>query len=64
MWAVMCAYVTYLYSLWIFLSWLPSYLVAYRGFTLLKTGFLCLFAARGGRCRRCIRRMADRFHSG
>jgi sugar phosphate permease len=38
MWALMCGYFTYLYSLWIFLSWLPSYLVSYRGFTLLKMG--------------------------
>jgi sugar phosphate permease len=40
MWAVMCAYATYIYSLWIFLSWLPSYLVEYRKFTLIKMGFL------------------------
>lgn len=39
MWAVMCAYFTYLYCLWIFLAWLPSYLVTYRGFTLLKMGY-------------------------
>jgi sugar phosphate permease len=26
MWAIMCAYVTYVYSLTIFLTWLPSYL--------------------------------------
>ena len=39
MWAVMCAYATYIYSLWFFLSWLPSYLVEYRKFTLIKTGF-------------------------
>jgi len=39
MWALMCAYFTYLYCLWIFLTWLPSYLVSYRGFTLLKMGF-------------------------
>jgi MFS family permease len=47
MWAVMCAYFTYGYSFWIFLSWLPSYLVDYRGFTLLKMGWfasLPLFA--------------------
>jgi MFS family permease len=42
MWAVMCAYAAYIYSLWFFLSWLPSYLVDYRHFTLLKTG---LFAS-------------------
>lgn len=42
MWALMCGYFTYLYCLWIFLSWLPSYLVTYRGFTLLQMG---VFAA-------------------
>jgi sugar phosphate permease len=40
MWAVMCAYFTYVYCLWIFLSWLPTYLVEARHFTLLKGGFL------------------------
>ena len=40
MWAIMLAYFTYVYCLWIFLTWLPSYLVDYRGFTLLKVGFL------------------------
>jgi D-galactonate transporter len=40
MWAIMCAYFTYVYCLWIFLSWLPSYLVEYRHFTLLKVGLL------------------------
>jgi D-galactonate transporter len=40
MWAIMCAYFTYVYCLWIFLSWLPSYLVEARGFTLLKVGLL------------------------
>jgi sugar phosphate permease len=47
MWAVMCCYFTYSYSAWIFFSWLPSYLVDYRGFTLLKMGYfasLPLFA--------------------
>lgn len=38
MWAIMCAYFTYVYCLWIFLSWLPSYLVDYRHFTLVKVG--------------------------
>jgi sugar phosphate permease len=42
MWGIMCAYAAYIYSLWFFLSWLPSYLVEYRHFTLLKTG---LFAS-------------------
>ncbi len=40
MWAIMCAYFTYVYCLWIFLSWLPSYLVEARHFTLLKVGML------------------------
>jgi sugar phosphate permease len=42
MWAIMCAYFTYVYCLWIFLSWLPTYLVEFRQFTLLKVG---LFAS-------------------
>jgi sugar phosphate permease len=42
MWAIMAAYFTYVYCLWIFLSWLPSYLIDYRHFTLLKVG---LFAS-------------------
>jgi sugar phosphate permease len=42
MWAIMCAYFTYVYCLWIFLSWLPSYLIEFRNFTLLKVG---LFAS-------------------
>jgi sugar phosphate permease len=40
MWAIMLAYFTYVYCLWIFLSWLPSYLMEYRGFTLMKMGLL------------------------
>jgi sugar phosphate permease len=42
MWAIMCAYFTYVYCLWIFLSWLPSYLIDARHFTLIKVG---LFAS-------------------
>jgi sugar phosphate permease len=38
MWAIMCAYATYIYSLWFFLTWLPLYLVEYRHFTIIKTG--------------------------
>ena len=38
MWAIMCAYFTYVYCLLIFLSWLPSYLVEFRHFTLIKVG--------------------------
>jgi sugar phosphate permease len=47
MWAIMFAYFTYVYCLWIFLSWLPSYLVEARHFTLVATGIyasLPLFA--------------------
>jgi MFS family permease len=38
MWAIMCAYFTYVYCLYIFLTWLPSYLIDARHFTLLKVG--------------------------
>ncbi|MDE1903007.1 MAG: MFS transporter [Alphaproteobacteria bacterium] len=38
MWAIMCAYFTYVYCLWIFLSWLPSYLYEARHLTLIKVG--------------------------
>lgn len=38
MWAIMCAYFTYIYCLYIFLTWLPSYLVEARHFTLIKVG--------------------------
>ncbi len=40
MWAIMCAYFTYVYCLWIFLSWLTTYLIDVRHFTLLKGGLL------------------------
>ncbi len=33
MWAIMCAYFTYVYSLYIFLAWLPSYLIDGRHLT-------------------------------
>jgi len=42
MWAIMCAYFTYVYCLYIFLTWLPTYLVDFRHFTLVKIG---LFAS-------------------
>ena len=48
MWAVMCAYATYQYSLWIFLSWLPSYLVDHRHFTLIKMGYFASLPLLGG----------------
>ncbi|MBO0753154.1 MAG: MFS transporter, partial [Bradyrhizobiaceae bacterium] len=35
MWAIMLAYFTYVYCLWIFLTWLPTYLVEARHFTLI-----------------------------
>ncbi len=38
MWALMCAYFTSAYCGFIFLSWMPSYLVEYRHFTLLNVG--------------------------
>jgi sugar phosphate permease len=38
MWAIMLAYFTYVYCLWIFLSWLPTYLIEVRHFTLIKVG--------------------------
>ena len=40
MWAIMIAYFTYVYCLWIFLTWLTKYLVDVRHFTLLKGGLL------------------------
>jgi sugar phosphate permease len=48
MWAVMCAYATYIYSLWFFLSWLPSYLIEYRKFTLIKTGIFASLPLAAG----------------
>jgi sugar phosphate permease len=40
MWAIMLAYFTYIYCLWIFLTWLPTYLVEARHFDLIKVGIL------------------------
>jgi len=40
MWAIMLAYFTYVYCLWIFLTWLTKYLIDVRHFTLLKGGLL------------------------
>ena len=39
MWAINCAYFALVYNTWVFFWWLPSYLVEYRHFTLLKMGF-------------------------
>jgi sugar phosphate permease len=38
MWAIMCAYFTQIYGLYIFLNWLPTYLKEARGFDLTKAG--------------------------
>lgn len=48
MWAIMCAYFTYVYCLWIFLSWLPSYLVEFRHFTLLHFGWFAAMPLLAG----------------
>jgi sugar phosphate permease len=40
MWAIMCAYFTYVFCLYFFLTWLPSYLVDARHFSLPKVGLL------------------------
>jgi sugar phosphate permease len=40
MWAIMSAYFTYVYCLWIFLTWLTKYLIDVRHFTLLQGGLL------------------------
>ncbi len=59
MWAIMCAYFTYVYCLWIFLSWLPSYLIEARHFTL-HQGRHFRFAAAVCWCdRRHRRRRSD-----
>lgn len=38
MWMLCAGYFCYVYNLWIFLTWLPTYLVDARGFTILKMG--------------------------
>jgi sugar phosphate permease len=48
MWAVMCCYFTYSYCFWIFLTWLPVYLVDYRHFTLMKMGYFASLPLFGG----------------
>ena len=42
MWALCIGYFCYCYVIWIYLSWLPTYLVDARGFTIMKMG---LFAS-------------------
>ncbi|RHA15652.1 MFS transporter [Megasphaera sp. AM44-1BH] len=38
-WFLCLSYPTYCYTVWIFMTWLPSYLVEARGFNLLQMGF-------------------------
>lgn len=38
MWALCLGYFCYCYNIWIYLTWLPTYLVDGRGFTILKMG--------------------------
>jgi sugar phosphate permease len=38
MWALCIGYFCYCYVIWIYLSWLPTYLVDARGFTIMKMG--------------------------
>lgn len=39
MWFLCLSFPTYCYTVWIFMTWLPSYLVEARGFSLLQMGF-------------------------
>lgn len=51
MWALCLGYFCYNYTLWIFLTWLPTYLVDARGFEMVKMGIfasLPLFAGTVG----------------
>src|SRR5215469_2975112 len=48
MWAIMCAYFTYVYCLYFFLTWLPSYLVDTRHFDLKQMGFFASLPLWGG----------------
>jgi sugar phosphate permease len=48
MWAIMCAYFTYVYCLYFFLTWLPSYLVDARHFDLKQIGWLASLPLWGG----------------
>lgn len=38
MWALCLAYFCYCYTIWIYFTWLPTYLVEARGFTIVKMG--------------------------
>jgi sugar phosphate permease len=51
MWLLCLGYFCYNYTLWIFLTWLPTYLVTARGFTIVKMGIFAsmpLFAGTVG----------------
>jgi sugar phosphate permease len=51
LWCLCLAYICYNYTLWIFLTWLPTYLVDARGFTIMTMGIfasLPLFAGTIG----------------
>lgn len=48
MWGIMCGYAAYIYSLWFFLSWLPTYLIDYRHFSLIKTGWFAAMPLSAG----------------
>jgi sugar phosphate permease len=47
-WRLVCADFCYGYSLWVYLTWLPTYLVASRGFTILKMGLYASLPLLGG----------------
>jgi len=38
MWLICAMYAAYVYTFWIFLTWIPTYLVESRGFSLLESG--------------------------
>ena len=42
-WFLCLSYPTYCYTVWIFMTWLPSYLVEARVFNLLQLGFFASF---------------------
>ena len=47
-WRLVFADFCYGYSLWVYLTWLPTYLVASRGFSILKMGFFAALPLLGG----------------